>query len=126
MNFNFTKVVIVAFIFSGCATASHAQEPLLPSDKNATKETVALYKNLVKLKDKGYMFGHQDDLAYGVKWNYENGRSDVQDVTGDYPAVYGWDLGGLELKSETNIDGVPFKKCVNTLKTVMPRVALLL
>ena len=31
------------------------------------------------------MFGHQDDLAYGVNWKYEDGRSDIKDVTGDYP-----------------------------------------
>jgi mannan endo-1,4-beta-mannosidase len=37
------------------------------------------------------MFGHQDDLAYGVGWKYEPGRSDIKDVTGDYPAVYGFE-----------------------------------
>lgn len=116
MNFNFTKLVITALIFSSCATTSHAQEPILPSDKNATKETVALYKNLLKLKEKGYMFGHQDDLAYGVNWRYEDGRSDVKDVTGDYPAVYGWDMSGLETKSENDIDGVPFKKMRQYIK----------
>jgi mannan endo-1,4-beta-mannosidase len=118
MNFNFTKAVVAAIIFSSCAVSSHAQESLLPADKNATKETVALYRNLAKLRNKGYMFGHQDDLAYGVKWHYEDGRSDVQDVTGDYPAVYGWDMGGLELKSETNIDGVPFKKMRQYIKDI--------
>jgi mannan endo-1,4-beta-mannosidase len=44
-------------------------------------------------------FLHQDDLAYGwVNWKYKTKRSDVKD-TGDYPAVYGWDLGGLEKKA---------------------------
>src|ERR1044071_8847225 len=80
-----------------------------PVDKNATKETVYLYKNLKKLVHKGFMFGHQDDLAYGVGWKYEAGRSDVKDVTGDYPAVYGWELGHLELDRPTDLDGVPFK-----------------
>src|SRR3954468_4860386 len=69
----------------------------LPSDKNATKETINLYRNLKKLLNKGIMFGHQDDLAYGVGWKYEPGRSDIKDVTGDYPAVYGWELGRIEL-----------------------------
>jgi len=31
-------------------------------------------------------------------------------VTGDYPAVYGWELGHLELDSSRNLDGVPFDK----------------
>ena len=82
----------------------------LPSDKKATKETIALYNNLKKLLNKGIMFGHQDDLAYGVGWKYEPGRSDIKDVTGDYPAVYGFELGRLELDHEVNLDSVPFDK----------------
>jgi mannan endo-1,4-beta-mannosidase len=81
----------------------------MPSDARATKETVNLYHNLKKLALKGFMFGHQDDLAYGVGWRYESGRSDVKDVTGDYPGLYGWELGGLERTDDNkNIDGVPF------------------
>jgi mannan endo-1,4-beta-mannosidase len=86
------------------------------SDKNATKETVNLYHHLKTLAQKGFMFGHQDDLAYGVNWRYENGRSDVKDVTGDYPAVYGWELGGLEVNAEKDLDGVPFKKMRQFIK----------
>jgi len=80
-----------------------------PADKKATKETVALYQNLKKISKKGFMFGHQDDLAYGVGWKYEKGRSDIKDVTGDYPAVYGWELGHLEIDKVVNLDSVPFK-----------------
>lgn len=81
------------------------------ADLNATKETKALLTNLKKLLNKGVMFGHQDDLAYGVGWKYEAGRSDVKEVTGEYPAVYGWDYAGLEKKGGVlNIDGVPFNK----------------
>ena len=82
----------------------------LPSDKNATKETLNLYNNLKKLLNKGVMFGHQDDLAYGVGWKYENGRSDVKDVAGDYPALYGWELGNIEHELPYNLDSVPFDK----------------
>jgi mannan endo-1,4-beta-mannosidase len=34
----------------------------------------------------------------------------VKSVTGDYPALYGWDLSGLESDHPNDIDGVPFKK----------------
>ena len=80
------------------------------SDKKATPETVSLYKKLNLLAQKGYLFGHQDDLAYGVKWKYEDGRSDIKDVVGDYPAIYGWDIAGLERNDTNNIDGIPFTK----------------
>jgi mannan endo-1,4-beta-mannosidase len=82
----------------------------LPSDRLATKGTVNLYKNLQKLLNKGVMFGHQDDLAYGVNWRYVEGRSDVKDLVGDYPAVYGWELGNIEHQLPYNLDSVPFDK----------------
>jgi len=82
----------------------------IPCDPMATEETKHLYQNLSKLRRSGYMIGHQDDLAYGVNWKYEKGKSDIKEVTGDYPAVYGWELGHLELDSSRNLDGVPFDK----------------
>lgn len=86
-----------------------AQEKRL-LDKLATAETRALYHNMDELMKKGVMFGHQDDLAYGVEWKYEAGRSDVKDVVSDYPAVFGWDIANLESDKDKNIDGVPFSK----------------
>lgn len=106
-------VFILAVIISCNAVAQNE----IPSDKNATKETIKLYGNLKKLADKGFMFGHQDDLAYGVNWRYEKGRSDVKDVVNDYPAVYGWDLGNIEsANNSNNIDGVPFSKMKKFIK----------
>ena len=105
-------IFIATVFFSG--TKLKAAD--LPADKKATKETIALYRNLKRLLGKGIMFGHQDDLAYGVGWKYEAGRSDIKDVTGDYPAVYGWELGHLELDSAENLDGVPFKKMQAMIK----------
>jgi hypothetical protein len=82
----------------------------LPSDRNATKETISLLKNLKKLSEKGFMFGHQDDLAYGVGWKYEIGKSDIKNVTGEYPAIIGWELGHLEIDRPVNLDSVPFDR----------------
>lgn len=96
-------------IFS-CQSQKATTETKFPCDKNATTETVKLYQNLFKLLDKGFMFGQQDALAYGVNWKYEEGRSDIKDITGDHPAIYGWDLGGTEHNSPNDIDGVPFDK----------------
>ncbi len=92
-----------------------------PTDKNATTETVKLYQNLLKLQKTGTMFGHQDDLAYGHGWVYEEGRSDVKDVCGDYPAVYGWELGHLELGVAYSLDSVHFDKIRGWIKTVYGR-----
>lgn len=84
------------------------QENVKITDQNATKQTKALYSNLKKIAAKGVMFGHQDDLAYGVHWENEKDRSDVKDVCGDYPAIYGWDIGWLGVSTH-NLDSVSFK-----------------
>jgi Glycosyl hydrolase family 26 len=97
----------------------------MPSDKAATAETVSLYHNLKKLLGKGILFGHQDDLAYGVGWKYEEGRSDVRDVTGDYPAVYGWELGRLEIDNPVNLDSVPFDKMQHFIREGYERGAVI-
>lgn len=107
----FFNLLATALIGTSCSAQSiNSNTNLSLSDKKATPETLSLYKKLNQLTQKGYLFGHQDDLAYGVNWKYENGRSDIKDVVGDYPAVYGWDIAGLEKDDANNIDGIPFAK----------------
>jgi hypothetical protein len=101
---------LIVFLGSAILLSHNLAAQDLPVDKKATRETVNLYHSLQKLPDKGFLFGHQDDLAYGVGWKYIPGRSDVKDVTGDYPALYGWELGRLELDHAVNIDSVPFDR----------------
>lgn len=79
-------------------------------DKQATRETRNLFNNLYKLQGKYILFGHQDDPCYGVGWKYIDGKSDVKDLTGQFPAVYGFDLGRIELGHLYNLDSVPFAK----------------
>jgi len=62
----------------------------------------------MEIKGKGILFGHQDDLAYGIDWSYIEGESDVKRVSGDYPALFGWELGGIEEGRPVNLDSVPF------------------
>jgi len=85
-------------------------------DTQATAQTRALYDNLAALRGKHLLFGHEDSLAYGVHWEGDLDRSDVRDVTGSNPALYGWELGGLELGHEQNLDGVSFKQMQQWIK----------
>lgn len=64
-------------------------------DSKATETTKALYANLWEVQQGGTMFGHHDDLIYGRKWYTENGRSDIKDVVGDYPAVFSVDVAEI-------------------------------
>jgi hypothetical protein len=90
------------FIFAAC----NAQMV----DLKPTTETKNLYKNLQALLSKGILFGHQDAMAYGVNWKYEEGKSDIKEVTGEYPGIFGWELGRLEIDAPVNLDSVPFDK----------------
>lgn len=64
-------------------------------DKDATAETKALYANLWKLAEEGFMFGHHDDLWYGRYWYNEPGMSDTKSVCGDYPGVFSVDFAEI-------------------------------
>lgn len=111
------KVLMTLFFLVLVARSSSVySRQNFPVDRKATVQTVNLYRNLKKLLNKGIMFGHQDDLAYGVGWKYVAGKSDVKEVTGDYPAVYGWELGRLETDQLVNIDSVPFAKMKGYIK----------
>ncbi len=112
-----TRCLLVAFaaLLVACTAPASDPEKAEPSANSAAPinphidpAARALWQNLHALKGKGFMFGHQDSLAYGVQWRDDSGRSDVQLTTGDYPALYGWDVGHLELNDARNLDGVGF------------------
>ena len=80
------------------------------TDANATTATKALHRNLLTVASKGTMFGHQDATLYGIGWNCETDRSDVKSVAGDYPAVYGWELGHIETGDSVSLDSMSFER----------------
>lgn len=109
---------VMAIGMSGCenSTTTKNEHNHFPSDSLATPQTIALYQNLFGMQGKKILFGHQDDLAYGVGWQYEKGRSDVKEVTGEYPALHGWELGNLELGVSKSLDSVPFNAMQSFIK----------
>ncbi len=81
-----------------------------PKESESQTPADALMARLTSLVEQGrIMYGHQDDLMYGHSWKLaddavEYVRSDVKDVAGAYPMVYGMDLGGIELGNTANLD----------------------
>ena len=96
-----TAILTTAMILAASCTHQEGR-----FDENTSALMARLQDNI----DKGVMmYGHQDDLMYGHTWRVDQDeaeflRSDVMEVCGKYPAVYGLDLGGIELGSEQNLD----------------------
>jgi mannan endo-1,4-beta-mannosidase len=114
----FTLILLLS-LFS-CKQKPADEQPC-PIDPQATQETLDLYHRLFGLLDQGIMVGHQDALAYGHAWYKEPGRSDLKDVSGDYPAVIGWELGHIELGAEMNLDSVYFADMKHYVKETYER-----
>ena len=114
MKLNKNRLSFIVLAILSCSVnlsiiaQSAAGNLIAPSDRKATQETRILFSNMFKLVDSGVLIGHHDDLAYGVGWRNEQGRSDVKTITGSFPAVYGWDLSGLELGHDADINSIPF------------------
>ena len=100
-------------VLIGLAVTSCGQPKQVSIEKEMPRyspEAETLLTNLKELPNKGYMFGHHDDTAYGIGWEFEEGRSDVKSVCEDYPGVISFDLGHIELGDSVNLDKVPFNK----------------
>lgn len=98
------KVIRLYFILAMVVLCGAA----MAQDCHSTSARKILMERLSALQQKGYAYGHQDDTFYGVEWKWQQGRSDVMEVCGDYPAVMGFELGGIELGDDRNLDSVPF------------------
>ena len=73
-----------------------------PVDDDLNAETRALFDALHRATGEFAMFGHQNETSNVIG---EHTDSDVHAVTGSYPAVWGNDLGGVELDRNRNLDG---------------------
>ena len=95
-------VLAVTALVVACTTTKQAD----PAKTGAQQ----LMERLDSLRQKGIMYGHQDDPFYGLTWEYQQDSSDVKNVCGDYPAVMGFELGGIEMADAKNLDSVPFTR----------------
>jgi mannan endo-1,4-beta-mannosidase len=106
-------VLLVLFTSLACKTPDKEKNLITElADKEASKNVIHLYKELKVLSKKGFAIGHQETTSYGVGWNYEDDRSiiksDVKEISGNFPAVFGFEIGHLELGHKRNLDSVSF------------------
>jgi mannan endo-1,4-beta-mannosidase len=92
-------------VVAGCSSTAN---------NNVDNELEKLRNSLTEVSKDYILFGHQDDLAYGVGWKAVRGNSDVKSSAGDYPALFGWELGNLG--DAENLDGIPFDSIASYIK----------
>ncbi len=80
------------------------------TDPNADASVKHLMLRIKEIPKSGYAFGHQDATAYGLGWKNDGSlhKSDVAEVSGDFPGVFGFEIGHIELGHEQNLDSVNF------------------
>lgn len=110
-----TFIGTILLTIGGLTLSLQSVRPLDPIDIHAHKRVKALYAHLHEGIGKGILFGHQDALAYGVNWKVGKNRSDIYDVCGAYPAVFGWDVSKLGQRP-FNIDTVDFEQMRRWIK----------
>lgn len=102
------KILLLASIAMTLMT-SCSQKPQTAVAEEGPTPAEQLIARLDTIRQHGYMYGHQDDPFYGITWEWEkNDRSDTKELVGDYPAVMGFELGGIEMGDLKNLDSVPF------------------
>lgn len=111
--FSYSILTIIALSFS-----FELKSQVLTSDKNATLETQNLYWILKNIPKRGILFGHQDDLSSGIYWKHKSDSSDIKKIVGRYPAVFGWDIGKVELNTKFTFEAVYLDSIVNYVKKV--------
>jgi hypothetical protein len=116
MMIQYGKCGLIALLGLCSLTMSRAQ-----TDSTTAPPRQQLLSRLARLQQQGCMFGHQDDPFYGLTWHWDQGRSDTKETCGDYPAVMGFELGGIEMGQECNLDGVPFARMRQELRAHVQR-----
>lgn len=102
------KILLLASI-AMTLLASCSQKPQPATTEEGPTPAEQLIARLDTIRQHGYMYGHQDDPFYGITWEWEkNDRSDTKELVGDYPAVMGFEIGGIEMNDLKNLDSVPF------------------
>ncbi len=117
---NKTILAMIAATAAAACTSTPDRHSSKLCDAEATAAATELYDMMTRSAEHGVILGHQDDLSYGVGW-VDTGarRSDVRDVCGDYPALFGWDLGQIECAdSVRNLDGVEFCRMRDNIRFV--------
>lgn len=103
------SILLFLLLTSFSHILAQVQPEFRTADPKSCDATKSCYYFLKKLPKDKILIGHEDALAYGVKWKNQPGRSDMKDICGSHPAVFGWDVSKIG-QSTFNIDTVDFEQ----------------
>ncbi|MCB9289380.1 MAG: hypothetical protein H6560_18865 [Lewinellaceae bacterium] len=88
------EIAAVSRLYDACSSFESLAQTRTAGivDKKANKQTRYLYLNLKNRMGRSFLFGMQHATGYGVGWSGDDNRSDIKDVCGDFPAIYGEEL----------------------------------
>lgn len=105
------KLILGSLLMASLAAVSCGNKTTAPAEDAYPRTPSELRNYLAAVSDSGQvLFGHHDDAVYGHTWVGDEGRSDVLETVGEYPAMMSWDLGGLEIGDSLSLDRVPFDR----------------
>ena len=104
------KLIIPTLIIFTSFTGCELPQKDVVTSKVMTEETSELLNKLKDMPDRGYMIGHQDAKLYGTPWEFEDNRSDIRSICGDYPAMIAFEIGDIERGIAKRLVSVPFSK----------------
>ncbi len=113
----FSILMVLMMLFINLTACSPLYNKAYPKpelvDHKPTRRLKILHKKLFLIAQKGFAIGHQDATAYGIGWKHADNpnviKSDIHQISGEFPAVYGFDISKIEYQNQNNIDSVPFE-----------------
>ena len=94
----------MALVVMSCSKGKKSYDKI--GSTGLTTRTENLQSNLLPFEEHGAMLGQMYATAEGIGWQGDSCHSDLQEVTGDNPAVTGYELAGIESGKACNIDGL--------------------
>lgn len=90
-----------------------------------TTRTENLKENIKTYAERGVMLGQLHATIEGVGWQCDSDRSDIRTLSGNRPAVVGYDITGIESGAQQNTYGLPFSQIRTDILANFKRGALL-
>ena len=104
MKRRFLYILLAVVVLVACSKSKKTYDEI--GSSGLTTRTENLQHNMLAYEEKGAMLGQMYATAEGIGWMGDSCQSDLNKVTGDNPAVIGYELAGIENNKTQNSDGI--------------------